>query len=77
MIIALGALTDKLSVQLKNTGIPHEELVKFDKLANALVMCSVWGIVSDSEVAKARQRIIKLINKAHKKAVEEFKNVCS
>ena len=63
--IEFGALSPKLSEQLRGK-LPHHVLRSFDKFADAIVLLSVHGVLSDAETHRARQRIVKAINRKYR-----------
>lgn len=63
--ISFGCLSPSINHQLLEQDIPFdpERIVKFDKAADAVAYLNVAGFLSDSEVRKARNRIMKAIQK--------------
>lgn len=57
-----GALSPKLSEQLKGE-LPKDELKWLDKYADAVTLLVIQELLSESEARKARQRIVKRIEK--------------
>ena len=60
MQIRFGALSEELSEQI---GVSPDEVELEQKLANGITLCSVHGVLTDSEVHKARKRIVKMLEK--------------
>lgn len=54
----LGALCDPISKQLAGLA-SQKELARLDKMADAIVMCAVHGLLSDSEIHRARTKLVK------------------
>lgn len=65
-----GAFGPALSQQLESKGVAKRELHALDKSAKAVVQLAVHGFLSESEIHRARRRIVKhiegLLNKAQK-----------
>lgn len=67
--INFGALMPPIRTQLKEQGIKHdllfkkcrEDILQFQKDADALVRLNLRGLLSDSSVRIARRRLIKKI----------------
>lgn len=59
--IVFGAMAPKLSTQIK--GLPK----LFDRLADAVILLSVQGILTDAEKVRAERRIIREIVRWDKK----------
>lgn len=57
-----GALVPKLSEQLKGE-LPAKELKWLDKYADAVTLLMIQEIIPEAEAKKARQRIVKRIEK--------------
>jgi hypothetical protein len=63
--LSFGAMAPKLSYQLKGHGIPHKDMKLFDRIADSIVLLQFKGLITDSEVHKARQKFVKnVIQKA-------------
>ena len=60
MKIRFGALSPQLRQQI-NAGPDEVDLEQ--KLADAIAWCSTHGVLTDSEVRKARNRIVKMLEK--------------
>jgi hypothetical protein len=58
MEIEFGALSKPLFVQF---GYNDKNVKKWQKLADAIVILSIHGIISDSEKGKARRRLVKMM----------------
>lgn len=61
--ITLGAMAPPLSEQLKGCGLSQNRLKFYDKLAHCLAMCSIHGLLTDSEKSKASNRLVKAIER--------------
>jgi glycyl-tRNA synthetase alpha subunit len=59
--IYFGAMTSSIEEQLseQNLAIPHVE--RYQKMADAITLLSVRGLLSQAERKRARQRLVKLI----------------
>ena len=64
MEIRFGALSEPLHEQL---GLPEEDMKLVQRLADAVTLCNIHGILPDGETHKARKRIVKEINRVIKK----------
>ena len=65
MQIRFGAMSPKLHEQL---GLSEEETaLEQQRLADAIVLCQVHFVLTDTEVHKARKRIVKMLEKKEKK----------
>ena len=60
MQIRFGALAEPLHKQFD---VPPSQLELEQKLADAITLCSVHFVMTDAEVRKARQRLVKLVEK--------------
>jgi len=56
-----GALTDSVSKQISDQYHTKVSLPEFDKDADAVVRLHVRGIISDGEIKRVRQRLMKKI----------------
>ncbi len=59
--IELGALSPKLSQQLKGCRIRPERLRILDKLADSVTWCYLHGLITDAESERARHRLIRKV----------------
>lgn len=66
MKITFGALAPDLSEQLAGCGLPSDALRHFDLDAEAIVRLSIRGYLSDSATLKARQRLMREIERMAK-----------
>ena len=64
--LSFGAMSPPLSSQLSHTRIPMDTLLLFDRIADAMVLLRVKGIMSGTEHTKAVRRLVKLIEKKMK-----------
>jgi len=62
--IIFGAISPRLVDQLKGRKIPDSEIVKIQKLADAVTLLRVQGIITDSATHGARKKIMRRITKA-------------
>ena len=60
MQIRFGALSPQLCEQINAS---PDEVELEQKLADAITLCSIHGVLADSEVHKARKRIVKMLEK--------------
>ena len=60
MRIAFGAMSKRLCEQL---GLSPDELELEQKLADAIVICQIHGILTDAEVRNARKKIVRMLEK--------------
>ena len=68
MQIRFGALSPKLHEQL---GVSKEETALEQRLSDAIVLCQVHSVLTDTEAHKARKRIVKMLEKKEKNTHEE------
>lgn len=61
MNIEFGAFAKPLSKQLAKMIADRKDLKMFDRMADAVTMCAVHGLISENEIASARKKIIKKI----------------
>lgn len=66
MILSFGALAPKISEQLVGR-LSQKDAEAFDADAFELCRLQIRGLLSDGEANKARQRLVKMIEKALKK----------
>ena len=59
MEIRFGALSDPLHKQLE---VLPSIIELEQKLADAIVLCNIHGVLTDTETHKARKRIIKMLD---------------
>jgi len=61
--IHFGALCDPIKKQLKNQGyaLSEKEDARFQAIADAIIMLKLHGILPDSIVYKAEQKLMKMI----------------
>lgn len=60
--IALGALADPISKQFPE--IPTDRAEMLDRFAEAIILLGVYDIITPSERAKARKRLIRRVESA-------------
>ena len=60
MEIRFGAMSPQLHEQIDAS---PDEVELEQKLADAIVLCNIHGVVTDSETHKARKRIVKMLEK--------------
>jgi len=63
MDIIFGALAPKLGDQLKGIDVAKTEVIHWQKDADAITRLAIRLLLSDAEIHKARQRLVKSINK--------------
>ena len=68
MQIRFGALSPKLHEQL---GVSEEETALEQRLADAIVLCHVHFVLTDTEAHKARKRIVKMLEKKEKDTLDK------
>ena len=68
MQIRFGAMSPKLHEQL---GLSEEETALEQRLSDAIVLCHAHFVLTDTEVHKARKRIVKMLEKKEKDTLEE------
>jgi hypothetical protein len=65
--LSFGAMSEKLSVQLKKTKVKKDELKEFDRLADAVTLLKIQSVITETEAHKARKRIVARIQKSVRK----------
>lgn len=60
MQIGFGSFSPELSEQI---GVSLDDVKLEQRLADAITLCSIHGVLTDSEVYKARKRIVKILKK--------------
>lgn len=65
--LSFGAMSEKLSTQLKNTKVKKGELKEFDRLADAVTLLKIQTVITEAEAHKARKRIVARIQKSVRK----------
>lgn len=60
--LKFGALCDPISKQLAGRG-DSETLRRFDHMQDAITTCAVHGLIGDSEITRARKRLLARICK--------------
>lgn len=68
--IHFGVMSDKLSVQLAEFRIPNKKLERMQREFDAINTLYIPGILTESEVKKARGRLMKDIVNAARQAVQ-------
>ena len=66
--IELGAMSPKLSIQLKGMRIPKDKLRTLDKLAEARTWCYLHGLITESESRRAAMKLIGKVQDEVRKA---------
>lgn len=66
MNLKLGALSDPISKQLTDAGVKHlpKNIDMLDRLADAITLCAIRSIITESECHKARKRLMAMIVRA-------------
>lgn len=68
MQIRFGALSPKLHEQL---GVSEEETALEQRLSDAIVLCLIHSVLTDTEAHKARKRIVKMLEKKEKDTLDK------
>lgn len=68
MQIRFGALSPKLHEQL---GVSEEETALEQRLSDAIVLCQIHSVLTDTEAHKARKRIVKMLEKKEKDTLDK------
>jgi len=66
--VTLGLLADSLVEQLRDTGIPEQELKILDQFADAISLLKIHGMLSDKATESARKKLMTKIRAEFKKA---------
>lgn len=61
--IEVGPLCPKLSEQLTGLGLSDEQLENLDALFDALNLCYVRGLISDSENNRGAKKLLKIVQR--------------
>jgi len=64
--ISFGAISPRLVDQLQGRKIPDSEIVKIQRVADAVTLLRIQGIITESATHSARKKITKRIAKAIK-----------